>query len=305
MIREAEREISSFEKEKLNVEYGLNNICGSIKYENYDKAIDDLDKFISKYPLIVEGYHIKYKIHCVKKKYLEAKRVIDFAIMLFPESQKLQEDKLKVDEILKDYQEVLTKVEEKVDKGVSNEELRNLSLEKAKLSADENDTESTIKHLEDAISYEEDKIDREARYYIMNQYLKAKQYDKLIKNSEVLINEKDSKNSNLMSAYYYRALSFRMLNNEKESQYYEEACKIYKDVTAEKPASIDAYLLRVLCHTDLKEYSEALKLIDEVLLLDKDCKPAKSLRAAIYREMDTERKIRLLKYKNLDLNSNI
>lgn len=303
MIREFEKEISSLEKQKLNVEYALQNICGSIKYENYDKAIEDLDKFISKYPLIVEGYHIKYKIHCVKKKYLEAKKVVDYAVKLFPESDKLKKDKIKIDELLKEYESVLAKVEEKVDNGIAKEDLRNLSLEKAKLYANENDTENTIKYLEEAISLEDEKVDRESRYYIMNQYLKSKQYDKLIENSEVLINEKDSKSSNLMSAYYYRALSYRMLSNEKENQYYKEACKIYQDVTTVKPTNIDAYLLRVLCHTDLKEYSEALKLIDEILLIDKNCKPAKTLRSAIYREMDTERKIRLLRYKNIDINS--
>ncbi|MDS0524361.1 tetratricopeptide repeat protein [Clostridium sp. SHJSY1] len=294
MMREIERE-------NLNVEYALNNICGSIKYENYDKAIEDLDKFISKYPLVDEGYHIKYKVHFIKKKYLEAKKVIDYAIMLFPESDKLKQDKVKIDELLNEYENTLAKVEEKIN----NEELRNLSFEKAKSYAEEKDTQNTIKYLEEAISYEDEQVDREARYCIMNQYLKAKQYDKLIENSEVLISEKDSKNSNLMSAYYYRALSYRMLSNEKENQYYREACKIYKDVTESKPNNIDAYLLRVLCHTDLKEYSEALKLIDEILLVDRNCKAAKDLRVAIYKEMDIERKVRLLRYKNIDIKSNI
>ncbi|MBD7912322.1 MULTISPECIES: hypothetical protein [Clostridium] len=297
------KELSKLEEEKLNVEYRLKKICGFIKYENYDAAIKDLDEFNRKYPLIVEGYHIKFKVHCIKKKYFEAKEVIDYAMKLFPENEKLKQDKIAIDTKLKDYENVLYKLNKNKKAEASTEDLRNLNFEKAKVYAEENDVNNTIKYLEKAISYEGDNVDREARYYIMNHYLSTKQYDKLIKNSEVLVKEEDSKDSSLMSAYYYRALSFRMLNKDKENKYYGEACKIYKDITISKPTNIDAYLLRVLCHKDLKEYSRALELIDCILMIKKDYKPALDLRSSIYREMEQERISKVLKAKKLDFNA--
>jgi tetratricopeptide (TPR) repeat protein len=303
MNQNVKNEFSKLEEQKLNVEYRLKKICGFIKYENYDEAIKDLDEFNRKYPLIVEGYHIKFRVHCIKKRYIEAKKVIDYAMKLFPENEKLQQDEMMIQDLLKDYEEALYKVKDNKYLEASNEDLRNLSFEKAKVYAEENDTNNTIKYLEKAISYEGDKVDREARSCIMNHYLKAEQYDKLIKNSEVLVKEEDSRDPSLMSAYYYRALSFRMLNKDNEKKYYNEACKIYKNVTISKPTNIDAYLLRVLCHKDLKEYSKALELIDCILMLEKDYKPAIDLKAVIYREMEEERKIKFLKTKNLIYNA--
>lgn len=278
-------------KEPLNPEYRLKQIALYIRNDKLDEALEALEELNQYCPDIFEGYHFRFEIYCAQGKFEEAEKVINRAIELFPKDVSLFYNKIRLINIQGDYENALTMIEEAEKMEGFEVEARNLDFERAKIYAQKEDVESTINYLEKCINYEEGEIDYEVRYFIMNAYLAANNYEKVLENAEVLAKEEDGESSYIMSAIYYRALSLKMLGREEEAKkHYKEACKLFRAITISNPNNLDAYMFRILCHKDLKEYDKALELLDYVLLLKEDSGEVYAIKASIYKEMGDEKK---------------
>ncbi|WP_035291645.1 tetratricopeptide repeat protein [Clostridium sp. KNHs214] len=278
-------------KEPLNPEYRLKQISLYIKNDKLDEALEALEELNQYCPDIFEGYHFRFEIYCAQGKFEEAEKVINGAIELFPKDVSLFYNKIRLINIQGDYENALTMIEEAEKMEGFEVEARNLDFERAKIYAQKEDVESTINYLEKCINYEDGEIDYEVRYFIMNAYLAANNYEKVLENAEVLAKEEDGESSYIMSAIYYRALSLKMLGREEEAKkHYKEACKLFRAITISSPNNLDAYMFRILCHKDLKEYAKALELLDYVLLLKEDSGEVYAIKASIYKEMGDEKK---------------
>lgn len=278
-------------KEPLNPEYRLKQIALYIRNDKLDEALEALEELNQYCPDIFEGYHFRFEIYCAQGKFEEAEKVINRAIELFPKDVSLFYNKIRLINIQGDYENALTMIEEAEKMEGFEVEARNLDFERAKIYAQKEDVESTINYLEKCINYEDGEIDYEVRYFIMNAYLAANNYEKVLENAEVLAKEEDGESSYIMSAIYYRALSLKMLGIEEEAKkHYKEACKLFRAITISSPNNLDAYMFRILCHKDLKEYDKALELLDYVLLLKEDSGEVYAIKASIYKEMGDEKK---------------
>lgn len=278
-------------KEPLNPEYRLKQIALYIRNDKLDEALEALEELNQYCPDIFEGYHFRFEIYCAQGKFEEAEKVINRAIELFPKDVSLFYNKIRLINIQGDYENALTMIEEAEKMEGFEVEARNLDFERAKIYAQKEDVESTINYLEKCINYEDGEIDYEVRYFIMNAYLAANNYEKVLENAEVLAKEEDGESSYIMSAIYYRALSLKMLGIEGEAKkHYKEACKLFRAITISSPNNLDAYMFRILCHKDLKEYDKALELLDYVLLLKEDSGEVYAIKASIYKEMGDEKK---------------
>lgn len=278
-------------KEQLNPEYRLKAIALYMKNDKYDEALEALEELNQYCPDIFEGYYFRFEIYCAQGKFEQAENVIDKAIKLFPKDVSLFYNKIRLINMKGDYEKALKMIEEAEQMEGYEIEARNLDFEKAKIYAQKEDVESTINYLEKCITYENGEIDYEARYFIMNAYLAANNYAKVLENAEVLAKEEEGESSYIMSAIYYRALSLKMLGREEEANnYYKEASKLFRAITISSPHNLDAYMFRILCHRDLKEYEKALELLDYVLLLKEDSGEVYAIKASIYKEMGDDKK---------------
>lgn len=124
-----------------------------------------------------------------------------------------------------------------------------------------------------------------------NSYLKNGEYERLIEKSNEEIKEKGN-NEDAMSAYYYRALSYRLLGDKNQKLYYNEANKVYNNMHEDDNENLESYLYEALCYRDLKEYGKALKLVNHVLSKDKDNKEAIKIKSLIVRELSLRKRNR-------------
>lgn len=285
-------------KDPLNPEYRLRQIALYIKNDEYSEALEALNQLNEYCPDIFEGYHLKFEIYLAQEKYNEAEKVINKAIDLFPNDVSLFYNKIRLVNIQGKYEKALEMIAdaEKME-GFEIEE-RNLNFEKAKIFAQKEDIDNTIESLEKCISFEDGYTDCEARYFLMNAGLSIPNYEKVLKNADVLANEENGETSYIMAGVYYRALSLKMLGQADESnKHYKEACKLFRALTISDSKNLDAYMFRILCHKDLKEYDKALELIDYLLLLKEDSGEVYAIKSSIYSELGNDEKAK----ENMDL----
>ncbi len=270
-------------KEPLNAEYRLQQVSLYVKNDRYDEALEALENLNQFCPDIFEGYYFRFEIYLANKEFDKAEEVINKAIELFPEDVSLFYNKIRLVNIQGKFDEALKMIEvaKKMD-GFEVEE-RNLEFEAAKIYAQKQDMDNTIKTLEKCISYEKENLDYEARFLLMNTHLLNKDYEKVLENAEILSKEEEARSSYVMAAIYYRALCFKNLERVNEANIaYKEAKKLYRAFTISNPQNLEAYMYRVLCCKDTEEYETAIELCDYVLLLKEDMAEVYLVKGDIY-----------------------
>ena len=278
-------------KNKLEPQFRLRQIYAFINNDKFDEALVALEE-LSKYcPDIFDGYHLRFEIYFAKGEYDKAEKVIDNALELFPKDVSLFYDKIKVTNMLGNYEKALEMIEKAEGMEGFEIEERNLYIEKAKVYAQKEDVNTAIEYLEKAVSLEDGQVDLDSRYILMNALLTVNNYEKLLAQAEIVSKVNDLESSIVLAAHYYKALCLKKLDREEESNnYYKEIIRMYRDITIKNPMFLDAYMFRILCLKDIKEFTKALELIDYVLLLKEDSKEALSTKASIYKAMGEEDK---------------
>lgn len=272
-------------KDPLRPDFRLKKASIYIASKDYEEALQTLEELNVACPDIFEGYHLRFEIYCVQRKYEEAEKIIQQAIELFPEDISLIYDKIRLLNIKGEFDLALQIIEESEKMEDYELEARNLTFERAKIYAQKEDIDSTIMYLEKLKDYEEESLDYEGRYFLMNAYLSTQNYEKVLENVEKLMEDPDE-SSYSRAAIYYKPFSLRMLKrNDEAERLYKEALRIYRRITISEPGNIDAYLFRVLCHKDLKEYDKAMELLDYVLILNSNSSEAHAIKSTIYEEM--------------------
>ena len=201
---------NSLLNEKCIFNERLKKVYELILSEDYDEALFELEGMNRRYPYMVDIYHLRFKIYCIKDKYSLAEKVLREAENLF-----------------------------------DGNEMQNM---------------------------------------LNNEYLKNKEYDVLAEKTDKEI-AAGKAGSTSASSYYYRALSYRMLNNENSNAYYKEACKVYDNLSSRKEKDFSTYLYKALCHKDMKEYGEALKIVNSILQKDYENKEALKIKISIIKEL--------------------
>lgn len=280
-------------KEPLNAEYRLKQIALYIVNDNLEEALEALKEFNQYCPDVFEGYHFAFQIYLSQGKYDEAESIINRAIELFPKDVSLFYDKIKLINIKGDSKKALEMIDQAEKMEGFEVEARNLSFEKAKIYAQKEDVDNSIKYLERCISYEEGYTDYEVRFFLMNAYLAIENYEKVYENANSIAGDENGPSEYIMAAMYYKALSLKKLGKDEEAtNYYKEISKLFRSITISNPQNMDAYMFRILCHKDLKEYDKALELIDYITLLKEDNAEVYAIKSSIYEELGKKEEAR-------------
>lgn len=203
----------------------VNKVYDLILSENYDEALYELENINERYPYMVDVYHLRFKIYCIKENYTLAEKVLNSAETHFSENEKIKEDRAFL---------------------------------------------------------------RKVKQSIYNQHLLDGEYEKLVKLTEKDIQKDEPKNIT-SSSYYYRALSYRMLKDENSKGYYNQACRVYNNLTSKVKNDFSTLLYKALCYKDMKDYSEALRIVNSIL--QKDCENIEALKVkmSIVKELKSNR----------------
>ncbi len=251
---------------------------------NYPEAVQALDSMIASNPEVFEGYHYKTLLLIEEGKFDDAETVLKHAIELFPDDEAFLFDRVLLLEKMEKYDEALD-----ILSNISSES-SDVLLEKGKIYLAKNNEAESIKCFETVIENEGSEFNAEARFYLINIYNFKKEYDNVLRYCEEVIG------AGSKSTYYYSAVFFRaeaIMNSKPEAEAkaaFEEALKIFRRGCSENPGFMDLYVYRALCSKALKDYDNALEMVNYIINLDENFGDAYLIRSEIYKDLNEPEK---------------
>lgn len=252
---------------------------------NYPEAMQALDSIIINHPDVFEGYHYKVMLLIEMGKYDEAETLLQRAIDLFPDDEAFLFDKVLLLEKKEQFDDAL-----QILNSISEENNRDVLVEKGKIFLAKGNESESITCFESVLNNEGNLFDDETRFYLINIYRFKQDYKKVLKYCQQII---DVKNEN---TYYYSAVYFKaeaIYNSERAETAkaaLEEALKIFRMGCSSTPGFLDLYIYRALCYKALKDYSNAMEMINYVLTLDENLGDAYLIRSEIYKNLNEPEK---------------
>ncbi|WP_294354129.1 hypothetical protein [uncultured Clostridium sp.] len=152
-------ELSTFDKEKISYEIKLRKVFLHIKKYEYDEALYELQELKKRYPYMSDIYNFEFKIYCIKKKYVLAKRVSDEALKRFPKNKKIESNQKFINDILLNYKEQINFFDIDEDMGNNIEKIKRKEKKENKLQ------EVMDHHYYRVLSYRMMKSESEDKYY--------------------------------------------------------------------------------------------------------------------------------------------
>lgn len=252
---------------------------------NYPEAMQALDAIILNHPDVFEGYHYKVMLLIETEKYDEAEILLQRAIDLFPDDEAFLFDKVLLLEKKGQYDDAL-----QILNNISDENSRDILVEKGKIYLAKGNESESISCFESVIDNEGNLFDDETRFYLINIYRYKKDYAKVLEYCQQII---DVQNEN---TYYYSAVFFKaeaINNSESEGAAkpaIEEALKVFRSGCSKTPGFLNLYVYRALCYKTLKDYSNAMEMVNYVLALDENLGDAYLIRSEIYKDLNEPEK---------------
>ncbi|MGM9942295.1 MAG: tetratricopeptide repeat protein [Bulleidia sp.] len=262
-----------FTFKKIQVMFRLNMV---------DEAEKALDNMLVTSPELFDIYHLKTHLLLQKKNYTEAVEFAKMASEKFPEDVDLLGDYARAVGMNGDYQTSLKLIEQAKQMKYFEDSKRDILLLEAQVAAESGDSERAIACCDECVSFEEEQIDSEARFMIMNLKLAKKDYSGAFEQASAMIS-KDSGDLYYYAALYYRAFCAKALGKEDAQKFYSEANSIFRLETLNKPQAVDIYLYRAMCLKDMEQYDKALEMLDFIMGLNVDMAEIHMIRADIYR----------------------
>lgn len=256
-----------------------------ILHEKYPEALETLNELILSDPDLYEGYHLKNLLLVEMGKTDEAIKVIDEAIELFPKDPAFYIDKINLyvmsNEIEK-AREVIGLLLNDFDLDLLQK--RQIELEKSRIYALNGDIENIetalIKAKKYTSEYDNNDIDPEATFLLVNCALEMKKYDDAIKYSKELIDCDELQYS--IPSYYTLPYSYLQKGDtEKASEIFKDSISKLRAITLENPEIADGYFFRTLCLKEIGEYDKAIELCNYLLKVDSSSNQFHSLKAEI------------------------
>ncbi|WP_167955704.1 tetratricopeptide repeat protein [Anaerosporobacter faecicola] len=255
----------------------------------FEEALQASKELILNCPDQFEGYHMTAGAYILLNRYDEAEEVLDKAEILFPSDTEIMFDRIRLLAVRQKSSEAITYIEKLEGMTTSDEDMRNLMVEKAKLYMQQEKLEQAAKLLEDAILYEQvEQIDTESHYYLLNIYMILGEYAKLLSHAELLTKVEPADNFST-AGWYYQAVAVKKMGMGYKKEYLE-AISYYRKRTFEDSTNFDCYLFRCMCLKDIEEYDKALELVDYVMLIYKNSADLHLIRSHILRAKGEDKK---------------
>ena len=285
----------------LEGKYYIRKAYNQIRNNKQDEALETLEKLNHYCPDSFESYHYTFLIYMQKGEYEKADTVINAGLELYPGDVALYYDKLRILNVVKEFDEALKLISLLPKLEGFEAEARNIKLEEARIYLQTGRAEEAVKTLVE-VTHMEGASDFEAHYLLMNTYLSENQLEKAAATAEIMINA-DDESTFSRSAYYYLPMCLlKQGKTEAATKKYKEAISKLRLYSLKNPTEMDAYLFRALCHKDMKEYDKALEVLDYASKIMKDYAPISAIRSNIFKDMgrmeDAQREFNLAKERD-------
>ena len=269
-------------KDKFRADAKLRKAQIYINTNRHGEAIQALDSMIELNPDIFEGHHYKILLLIEQNNYAEAEKALNKALKLFPEDEGFIFDKVLLLERQEKYDEAL----DILQKEFSDNTIREVLLEKAKILLAQNKIDESIGLFESVRANEGDEFDDETRFYLINIYAYRNQHEKAMEYCKEII-ENGKENNYYYSAVFFNAECLNKLGKEMEARHaYEAAASLFRIAGSSNPGMLDIIVYRALCYKALKQYDKAFDMVNYLLAINEDLGEAYLIRAELYKEIN-------------------
>ncbi len=269
-------------------EYKVKKIALLLNMNRVDDAKQEVDHLIISDPDLFDGYHLKNMILMQESNWDEAVTFSKKAMEKFPEDVELMYDHAKALGLSGKCEDALKIIEISKKMKYFEDSRAKMTLLEAEIEAELGNIDNAYEKCNECISYEQDEVDLEARYMRINLSIVLKKYEDAINDANVII-DSENRGNYYFSALYYRGIcALKLGKNEEAENYFKDAIALYRLATLERPDAFEAYLYRVMCLKELKEYDKALELLEFIEKLSDEVAEVYTIRADIYSLMGKE-----------------
>lgn len=149
-----------FDKERVSYEIRLRRVYFHIKLGEYDEALYELSQLRKRYPYMEEIYNYTFKIYCIKKKYILAKKVAEEAKRRFPNNKTVNKNKKYIDALLEELNQEID-----MDVDIESNFIYEVKKEKVKKNKREEVNKEMLNHYYRILSFRMSSNNTEAKYY--------------------------------------------------------------------------------------------------------------------------------------------
>lgn len=272
------------EVEPLNPEFHLKLAVLYHKNDQIPSAIKALEKMRLYAPDVFESYALEAEIHMGLGNLEKAEQIVEDALERYPHDVSFHMMKIRIVDEKGDSEDALKRLEvlENME-GFAIEGI-NANLLKSKIYLQKGESTKAIESLESVKQYEDEDIHYESRYFLINLYIERERFEDALNEVEAILERPDD-SIYTNSCHYYKAYCLVKLGRDPENQAYHNALNTLRTITIKNPLDIESFVLRVMAHKDVKQYEEALELVDYLLKIVDSKAEMHILKQRIYEDM--------------------
>ena len=265
-------------------DYKVKKISVLLRMNMMEEAKEAVEELLRNDPELYDGYHMKTAILLEEKKYPEAILCAKEAAERFPDDADLMYDYANATALSGAYEQALQIVSNaKQMKYFEDAKARFCFLE-SEICAELGNMDRAIEKCDECISLEtEQDFFSDARFMRINLALAKNDFESALQHAEQFI-EKGARDSYYYAALYFRPFCLSKLGKEEAAEkYYKEAISLYRMATLQNLEAFDAYLYRAMGLKEIRQYEEALKLLEFIENMSNQIAEVHTIRADVYK----------------------
>lgn len=254
-----------------------------------EAAEEVLDEFLTVLPDAFDGYELQAKLLCAMERYDEAKKKIAVARERFPEDIRIMLVELNIYSDANETENARGLIARLKSTENSDEYRKIIAMYESAILVNQEDADGAARSLEWALEKAPEDVD--LLYTLLSIHIAKLEYTKIIALADKIIAQQNVAPSLLTSAKFYRALSMKETGKTEEAAAeFKKLSREMRKITIDNPSLTEVYILRLLCHCQLKEFDQALALADYLQNIAPNEADGHAYRHLIYKEMGDEEK---------------
>lgn len=261
-------------KDKMNAYAKIRKTHMFIAMDKYPEALKSSESLMETSPDLAVPYQLKFAILCDMGRFDEAEKVLDRASEMFPGDVQFDFDRATLYGVKGENDKAIEMLG-KIELTEYNEAA--ILVKKARLLLSDLKVDEAIAVLEPLYVKTQD---AEAAFLLSTVYMAKKDYDKAKSYAQELI-DKNEFDDFYYSAVYTRAAALVRSGDPESVSALREANKIFRAACARNPGYVQYYLYRAVCHKELREFNEAIEMLDYIITVAHVMQQADELRGLI------------------------
>lgn len=265
-------------------DYKVKKISVLLRMNMMEEAKEAVEELLRNDPELYDGYHMKTAILLEEKKYPEAILCAKEAAERFPDDADLMYDYANATALSGAYEQALQIISNAKQMKYFEDAKARFCFMEAEICAELGNMDRAIEKCDECISLEtEQDFFSDARFMRINLALAKNDFESALQHAEQFI-EKGARDSYYYAALYFRPFCLSKLGKEEAAEkYYKEAISLYRMATLQNLEVFDAYLYRAMCLKEIRQYEEALKLLEFIENMSNQIAEVHTIRADVYK----------------------